>query len=145
MAWILDLTVPDIYTDNTVQGNVHNAIEPPYPEAFWYVTTDNDITHDGALLNIHNAFQPPYPLSFWFVNEYDVTHDGAITDIAAMGAFAYCEQLTFIVLPESLTSIGPEAFAESGLTEVTIPNNQCTYYSTSFPSGCVVTGGHLIE
>lgn len=143
MAWILDLTVPDIYTDNTVQGNVHNAIEPPYPEAFWYVTTDNDITHDGALLNIHNAFQPPYPLSFWFVNEYDVTHDNAITDIYELGAFINNPNLTELIIPESVKSIGPFACSGTALTAVTLAND-CDYYSTSFPEGCVVTGGHLI-
>lgn len=49
MAWVLDLQAMDIYTDNTVQGNVHNALEPPYPADFWYVTDTPDVTHDGAL------------------------------------------------------------------------------------------------
>ena len=116
MGWLVNPTTGDIYTEDTTQGNVVKALEKPYPEGMWFVTDTPDVTHDGA-----------------------------ITDIAAMGAFAYCDKLTSIVLPESLTSIGPESFVDTGLTEVTIPNNQCTYYSTSFPSGCVVTGGHLIE
>lgn len=115
MAWVLDLQAMDIYTEDTVQGNIYNAFEPPYPSDFWYVTDTPDITHEGAL------------------------------DVIPIGAFANCAFLTEIVLPESIRSIGPESFGDTGLTEVTIPNDICTYYSTSFPTGCVVTGGQLIE
>lgn len=114
MAWVLDLQTMDIYTEDTVQGNLHNAFEPPYPADFWYVTDTPDVTHDGAL------------------------------EALPIGAFANCTQLTEISLPETIRSIGPESFANTGLTNVIIPNNECTYYSTSFPENCEVTGGHLI-
>jgi hypothetical protein len=114
MAWVLDLQAMDIYTEDTVQGNLHNAFEPPYPVNFWYVTDTPDVTHDGAL------------------------------NVIPMGAF-FNTPLRKIVIPSSVTSIGPESFQQTALTEVTIPNNQCTYYTTSFPPNCVVTGGHLIE
>jgi hypothetical protein len=115
MAWVLDLQAMDIYTEDTVQGNLHNAFEPPYPANFWYVTDTPDVTHDGAL------------------------------DVLPIGAFALTTELQEIRLPESLEEIGPEAFYGSAIRRVTIPNNQCTYYTTSFPPNCVVTGGHWIE
>lgn len=92
-----------------------------------------------------DIFVEPYPSSFWKMNDNDTVELGLIPDILPLGAFARCEDVKTVMLPESLTSIGREAFAESGLTKIKIPNNQCTYYATSFPPGCVVTGGHLIE
>lgn len=114
MAWVLNTQTNDIYTEDTIQDNVHNAFEPPYPASFWYVTDTPDITHDGAL------------------------------EAKPIGAFARTKNLVEIYLPESLTSIGPEAFADSAIRKVVIPNNKCTYYITSFPSDCEVIGGHLI-
>lgn len=40
----------------------------------------------------------------------------------------------------NIMSIGTKAFAETGLTSVTLPSG-CTYYLSSFPAGCTVTGG----
>lgn len=137
MAWTLDLTVPDIYTDNTVQGNVHNALEPPYPSAFWFVTQDNDITHQGALLDIHNAFQPPYPSSYWFVDNNDVVHDGELM-YEEMGAFRKCSNFSKIVIPVTTKSLGDYSFDLTALTEVQIASD-CTYYPTTFPEECEVT------
>jgi len=42
----------------------------------------------------------------------------------------------------NIMSIGANAFAETGLTSVTLPSG-CTYYLNSFPAGCTVTGGSL--
>jgi len=39
------------------------------------------------------------------------------------GAFYKCKTLVGIIIPNSVTSIGYEAFSESGLTSVTIPNS----------------------
>ena len=116
MGWLVNPTTGDIYTEDTVQGNLIKALEKPYPEGMWYVS-----------------------------DAPDVTHDGEITDIAAMGAFARTTNLTEIRLPESIAEIGPEAFFDSGLREVIIPNNTCTYHSTSFPPDCDVTGGILVD
>ena len=88
---------------------------------------------------------PPYPASFWYMDSNNKLSMVLLPNKLPLGAFAGCKKLTEVILPVSLTSIGRESFAESGLRTVTIPNNQCTYYTTSFPPDCVVTGGHLIE
>ena len=64
-------------------------------------------------------------------------------DTRKIGAFAYLTNLTSITIPQSVKSIGKYAFYKTGLTSVTLADD-CTYYSTSFPENCVVTGGTLL-
>lgn len=82
----------------------------------------------------------------------DISGGGTLSGITCwepyvkkMGAFARTEHLREVSLPSTLTSIGRYSFADSGIREVNIPNRECTYYSTSFPPECKVTGGRLIE
>ena len=149
MAWILDLstTPPDIYTDNTVQGNVHNCLESPYPKTMWYMTENpNDINTAATKDYYSPCLEMPFPSPLWYITtDPNDVRNASYRETDVLGAFAHCKFLKTIVLPDSLTSIGPDAFSDSGLEKVTIPNSQCTYYATSFPPSCVVTGGHLIE
>lgn len=121
--------------------------------SFTFVGNSWELNSDDILVNVDipdsidgNIFVEPYPASFWNLDETDEKLKmGLIPDILPMGAFSLTTELEMIRLPESLKEIGPEAFYGSGIRNVTIPNSQCTYYATSFPPGCVVTGGHLIE
>ena len=145
MGWVLNTSIPDIYTEDTVQGNLHTCFEAPYPSIFWYVNQEqNDITHLGELSYYTPCFEPTYPSIFWYVDNNDIIHGGEL-DYTKMGAFMAAKKLRRITLPMSLTSIGEYSFAESGLKRVTIPNEETTYYPTSFPPNCIITGGHLIE
>lgn len=65
-------------------------------------------------------------------------------DVRVLGAFAYASKLKEVNIPVSALSIGRYAFAYSGLKKATLPAN-CTYYETSFPADCVITGGSLIN
>ena len=40
MGWVLNTQINDIYTEDTVQGNVHRAFEPSYPKVVWYVSSN---------------------------------------------------------------------------------------------------------
>ena len=60
-----------------------------------------------------------------------------------IGAFAYLTNLTSITIPSSVKHIGRYAFYKTGLTSIILADD-CTYYSTSFPENCVVTGGTLL-
>ena len=56
------------------------------------------------------------------------SHSGAYTIPAGIktiagGAFTNCTGLTSVTIPNSVTTIGEEAFAKTGLTSVTIPNS----------------------
>lgn len=137
MGWILDTTIPDIYTDDSVQGDLHTCLEPPYPAPMWYVTENpNDIRRANTLDYHSPCFDIPFPSPVWYTDGTDVTHGGA-KDYIEMGAFKGATNLTSVVIPRSVKKIGPEAFADTGLTEVTIAND-CVYEDTSFPPGCVI-------
>lgn len=119
-------------------------LTPPYPASMWRLDSDNDLVtllFPEPLAN----FTPPYPASMWYLDENNKLLNSLMPDVLPLGAFALTTELQEIRLPESLEEIGPEAFYGSAIRRVTIPNNLCTYYATSFPPGCVVTGGHLIE
>ena len=120
-----------------------NYLTPPYPASMWRLDSDNDLVtllFPEALAN----FTPPYPASMWYLDEDDELMNGMLPDVLPLGAFANNPNLTEVVLPSTLSSIGRESFAGTGLTAVTIPNDNCTYYSTSFPENCTVTGGQII-
>jgi hypothetical protein len=145
MGWVLNRTIPDIYTEDTVQGNLHTCFQAPYPSVFWSINqTENDVIHMGELNYYTPCFNMPYPSVFWFPQSEDVIHGGEL-DYTKMGAFMAAKKLRKVTLPMSLVSIGEYAFAESSLKRVTIPNDETIYYPTSFPPNCIITGGHLIE
>lgn len=123
---------------------IENNLTPPYPASMWRLDSDNDLVTLLFLEPLAN-FTPPYPASMWYLDENNKLMNSLLPDVLPLGAFALTTELQEIRLPESLEEIGPEAFYGSAIRHVTIPNNQCTYYATSFPPGCVVTGGHLIE
>ena len=63
--------------------------------------------------------------------------DGSVTVIAneAFGAFYGCKGLTNIVIPECITTIGPDAFYDcDGLTSIIIPNSVLSIGSRAFAS-----------
>lgn len=84
------------------------------------------------------------------------SHSGAYTIPAGIktiagGAFTNCYGLTSVTIPNSVTTIGEEAFAKTGLTSVTIPNSvttigdeafeKCTYLETVvFPNNVANIG-----
>ena len=145
MGWVLDTVNQDIYTEDSVKDNLHVALEAPYPSVFWFVD-ENDIKHNGEVYCDTPCFTAPFPSIFWYVNETsdDVVYNGEL-DYEEMGSFLNTKHLTEIKLPNSLLSIGPFAFAGSGIRKVVIPNHACTFYSTSFPPECEVTGGNMID
>lgn len=108
-SWVLDLSSnpPNIFNENTSE-NLHNALESPYPSAFWYVNQAQD----------------------------DVVHNGSVS-VEEMGAFMNAQHLTSVLIPRSVKYIGEFAFTNTQLTSVTIASD-CVYFPTSFPEGCVV-------
>ena len=71
---------------------------------------------------------PWYEYSWCTVNV--VIEDG-VTNIGAH-AFYWCDNLTGITIPNSVTSIGDYAFYRSGLTSITIPNSVTSIGDSAF-------------
>lgn len=159
MSWYLDTDNRLNHADLATEGNA--GFVSPYPYTFWNYISDTDktltlnhedfkvmryaIVNEEENRNDNQMLTPPYPASFWYMDSNNKLSMALLPNEIPLGAFVGCKRLSTVILPESLTSIGEEAFAETALTNVTIPNDNCSYYLTSFPEGCVVTGGHLIE
>ena len=148
MSWYLDSN--NKLTHDALPEPIDSLYSEPYPATFWRLGSDNKLTLNSEDWNpfpepIYDILTPPYPATMWYLNETNKLKNALLPDILPMGAFSRTTELEMIRLPESLEEIGREAFYGSGIRSVTIPNNQCTYYATSFPPGCVVTGGRLIE
>ena len=72
------------------------------------------------------------------------TFDANVSSIGSSAFKGTMKNVTTLDLSgyQYLNNIGGKAFEDTGLTSVTLPTN-CTYYLSSFPEGCTVTGGVL--
>lgn len=86
--------------------------------------------------------QSPYPVSVLIQEPGKYPKYEQLNPIN-MGAFLHTNSLIKLKIPNTVSSIGRYSFTESSLTSVHLPDT-CTYYITSFPSNCEVTGGQLI-
>ena len=61
----------------------------------------------------------------------DFTYDGINYSVVAIdnAAFAYCTNLTSVIIPNSVNDIGYEAFANSSITNINIPAHIVSYDS----------------
>ncbi len=66
-----------------------------------------------------------------------VTYNGTSYSVTSIGdwAFSYCSKLTAITIPSSVTKIGAQAFAQTGISSITIPVN-VTYVGNKICDGC---------
>ncbi|MBQ8545747.1 MAG: leucine-rich repeat domain-containing protein [Clostridia bacterium] len=65
-----------------------------------------------------------------------VFEEGSVCESIGYNAFAYCNLITTIVLPDSVTSIGITAFIDcTSLTSISIPNSVVSIKNSAF-SGC---------
>ena len=100
--------------------------------------TKVNITDIAAWCNIafsYSSSNPLYYAKHLYVNDVEVTDLVIPNSVTSIGgnAFSYCNGLTSVIIPNSVTSIGEEAFRGcSGLTSVTIPNSVTSIESAAF-------------
>lgn len=123
----------DIFTHEDLPSMIPMLVQP-YPPGVWWL--DSDIFKHTALPDMIPMLVHPYPPGVWYI-ENDIFKQDALPDMVKTGAFSGCSRLRTAVFPSTVTYIGPYAFADTALTEVTIPEN-CQYSDTSFPPGCIV-------
>lgn len=153
MSWYLDNTklnhadLSGSVPETGICGDDSGAPYYGYPASFWqYNATTQKLEYPIKATPVSETdLVPPYPASFWYLDTETNKLNLALIPTFTGGAFYGASKLKETSLPTTLTSIGRYSFAGTALTSVTIPNNQCTYYATSFPANCVVTGGRLIE
>lgn len=125
---------------NEVEGS---TLTPPYPASFWYMGGDGELTMLLLPESINtNTFVYPYPVSLWWYDaEVDRLRNMLLPDELIVppdgGAFLNAENLEYVKIPKSVTSIGWQAFQGTKLKKVCI-SRSCKYYSSSFPKDCEV-------
>lgn len=117
--------------------------QTPYPIGVWYLQEDDKLHADSIPNKL--SWTKPYPYSMWYI-EPDFNHlfDSAIPYPPIIDAFRGCSKLKLIKIADSVQSIGKLSFEDTALTKVKL-SDTCTYYSTTFPPDCVITGGQIIE
>ncbi len=93
-----------------------------------------------------------------FVGELSVTNTLGGYPVTRIGieAFSWCQELTDVMIPDSVTSIGPAAFCYSGLTSITLPSDLthievaafywcCRLASVEIPNGVTHIESYLFE
>ena len=112
------------YADNIVAYDFEKGevvVSKPANSEIWY---KNGSTTEATSLNKTNVFGANI-----ISNIYDVANgcwvikfDGEVTTIGGW-AFWNCEDLTSVLIPDSVTTIGDDAFSYCDLTSVTIPGS----------------------
>ena len=119
---------------------IPNSVTSIGDEAFYNCTglTKVNITDIAAWCNIAfsgSSSNPLYYAKHLYVDDVEVTNlviPEGVTSIGS-GAFYNCTGLTSVTIPSSVTSIGSGAFSCcSGLTSVTIPNSVTSIGSSAF-------------
>ena len=120
----------------------------PFPASFWRLNSVDMLTlnseHWSPLPEPDDGptFQYPYPASLWWYDEVVdrvrniMIPDELIADPTG-GAFYHAENLEYVKIPRSVTSIGQAAFEGTQVKEVCISRN-CKYSKSSFPKDCKV-------
>lgn len=118
-------------TDSTPLRNyipVYDTTEHKYG---MYDTVNN--TFYGSASDVQFPGAEPLPFKF----ENGKLHHIKMEALLRLGAFINCTHLTEVRIPDSVTSIGPYSFYNTGLRKVRIPSG-CTYCDTSFPEDCEI-------
>lgn len=125
-------------------------------EYTWSASIINDrgdlwsLNNSGRLIldDIHSEVLPDEenpPATQWYLNESGRLRMPLMKELVNdLGGFNNNPNLEKVVIPSSVMSIGRLSFNNTNLTEVTL-SDECTYYGSSFPPGCNVIGGQLIN
>ena len=156
--YVNDVDVTDLVIPNSVTSigdfafyncsgltsvTIPNSVTNIGNHAFYECTglTKVNITDIAAWCNIafsSSYSNPLYYANHLYLNDVEVTDLVIPNSITSIGSYAFykCNSLTSVTIPNSVTSIGYSAFAYCrGLTSVTIPNSVTSIGDYAF-SGC---------
>lgn len=112
------------------------------PGYVWHMGADGYPTNSLFPELPASPMEKPYPKALWRINPL-VNNGYPFHELLSglvrkgPGAFRNAAHLTRVRIPETVKTIGAEAFRNTALRSVTIAPD-CTYSETSFPEGCEV-------
>lgn len=112
---------------NLLSFNIPNSVEDVGYDAFantaWHNNLSNGLIYKDNVLFGYKGEQPEGHLEVL---------EG--TRVIVSSAFSYCRRLSSVKFPSSLITIGDNAFFQTGLTSVTIPNSVKLIHDQAFHS-----------
>lgn len=105
-----------------------------------WIIQNNELTNTDFVNAPSRPFHGDSPTIFWRINANindGLPRIGLMISQVLLGAFADAKELEQVSIPQSVKYIGRYAFRNTKIRSATIASD-CTYYSTSFPNGCVV-------
>ena len=138
---------------NTENPRVVQATEDKTYTAYFYKKTAYDFEVEGICYNIINDSVAPYEVEITHQSDYDsnnysdlygpgllpssVSYNGITYNVTAIGdnAFRFASNLSWVILPNSITRIGKYAFYRCNLSSIIIPGTITTIGQEAF-AGC---------
>lgn len=146
-SWSL---VDDILIHDELPEPIDEALSEPYPASLWRLDSDDILTLNNEdwtpFPEPMEYLTPPYPATMWYLDEDNKLMNALFPDelLSDFGCFRHATNLKIVSIPLSVTSIDTHSFSDTSLKRAHLADN-CTYYNTSFPENCEVSGGQLIE
>ncbi len=106
----------------------------------YYKITSNIAPYTVEVDEFGNAVNTEEPYSGDIIIPSSVTYNNITYLVTGIGdnAFCWCDSLTSVIIPNSVTYIGSLAFAGCRLTSITIPNSVTSIGNSAF-AGCGLT------
>ncbi len=119
-----------------------SAYDFKYGDLYYNITSDSTVEVTYQVYDSDNNYvgfiSANIPASIEYAGKnYNVTSIGS-------DAFLLCRSLTSITIPNSVTSIGQQAFCVTGLTSITIPNSVTSFGENVF-GGCSGLTSIIVE
>lgn len=131
------------YVSKTHRYDIIDSASNVLHTYLWSYGSDGKLTLDGIhpVVNKNTISPPP---TEWMLDDTNHLVMPIYRElIDDLGAFSESSNLKTIIFPDTVISLGKKTCHDTLVSAITLPN-ECTYYKTTFPESCSITGGRKI-